>query len=129
VDAGGSAHAPFLAGACAFCHDPHGSARPKLLRQEPALLCLSCHPALREQLARAPRLHDPVRAGACLQCHRQHAAPGPKLLGAVPPALCGSCHGLGGERMTEAHRGVPAYEDRCISCHDPHVRPGAKRAP
>ena len=123
---GGSLHAPYLAGACAFCHDPHGSARPKLLRQEAGLLCLSCHTALRERIARAAALHDPVRAGACLACHRQHAAPGAKLLAAVPPRLCGGCHHLTGEKLLAAHPGVALAESRCVGCHDPHVlREGA----
>jgi predicted CXXCH cytochrome family protein len=119
---GGSLHAPYLAGACAFCHDPHGNGRPKLLRDEPALLCLSCHTALRARIARATRLHDPVRAGACLDCHRQHAAPGPKLLAAPPPGLCGACHDLGGAQVAAAHPRLALAEARCVSCHDPHVR-------
>jgi predicted CXXCH cytochrome family protein len=66
-------HSVHAAEACLFCHDPHGSGRRAHPRQEPALLCLSCHTALRSRIARSGAvLHAPVRAAACGECHRPH---------------------------------------------------------
>jgi predicted CXXCH cytochrome family protein len=123
VARGGSQHAPVVAGACSFCHDAHGTGRPRNLRQETALLCLSCHAELQARI-RDPKLtlHVPVKAGACLECHASHASANPRLLRSEPPELCGGCHHLGSEKMTRAHGGPAASAGRCVGCHDPHVR-------
>jgi predicted CXXCH cytochrome family protein len=119
---GGSRHAPFEAGACTFCHDPHGGARRGNLRQEPALLCLSCHAELQARIRHPSAvLHPPVKAGACLECHRAHGSASPALLVAEPPRLCGACHHASGEEMVRAHQGIAAAGGRCTGCHDPHV--------
>ncbi len=123
ADAGAaSRHAPSAAGACTFCHDPHGADRPKHLRQETALLCLSCHAELQARIRKKTAvLHAPVKAGTCLECHRPHASASPRLLAAEPPALCSGCHFLGGEPMARAHPGFTPRASRCTGCHDPHV--------
>ena len=36
-------HQPAFGQGCAVCHEPHGSARAKLLRAEGNALCLECH--------------------------------------------------------------------------------------
>ena len=56
---------------CTSCHDPHGTAGEKLLRQASTNdLCYSCH-----QNMRGPFLweHSPVRQD-CLRCHRAHGS-------------------------------------------------------
>ena len=40
-------HAPVRFESCATCHEPHGSANPRMLvRQEVRQVCLECHAAL-----------------------------------------------------------------------------------
>jgi DmsE family decaheme c-type cytochrome len=50
---------------CIYCHDPHGSPNPRLLKQPGRALCLNCHFVPRHQT-----VHEGVWAKTdCLECH------------------------------------------------------------
>jgi DmsE family decaheme c-type cytochrome len=50
---------------CIYCHDPHGSPNPRLLKQPDRALCLNCHFVPRHQTA-----HEGIWAKTdCLECH------------------------------------------------------------
>jgi DmsE family decaheme c-type cytochrome len=70
-------HAPMRVEGCASCHEPHGSANPRMLtRSEVRFLCLECHSGLGAQRAGPPggvppAFHDlrSERYRNCTVCH------------------------------------------------------------
>jgi DmsE family decaheme c-type cytochrome len=75
--------------ACSDCHNPHGSAGPKLLTGNTVNeTCYSCHAE-----KRGPFLfeHQPV-TDDCANCHTPHGANSAPLLKARLPWLCQECH-------------------------------------
>lgn len=112
-----SSHMPVREGrlTCTSCHNPHGSAGEKLLRQATVNdNCYSCHTE-----KRGPFLweHAPVREN-CLNCHDPHGSINQFLLKAKRPRLCQQCH-------TETfHPGTPTlptsrivFNRSCQNCH------------
>ena len=92
---GGVAHA-----VCTDCHGVHGIlpvANPKS-RAHRSLVCGSCHPGPKEELARGPHHAAFENSGAlvCASCHGNHSVQ-PPTISAIEPA-CEACH----ERDTEA---------------------------
>ena len=126
-----SVHPPFADGPCTDCHDPHGSAQPRLLRLPHRELCLDCHDDLKKTLeAPGVKVHDPVRQG-CLDCHQGHGSAAEKLLRQPVPALCAECHTPSATAPVEGHPPVPDGAG-CLECHPAHapgpaVTPAAKR--
>ena len=75
--------------ACSDCHNPHGSAGPKLLAKNTVTeTCFSCHAE-----KRGPFLweHQPVTED-CTNCHTPHGSNITPLLKSRPPFLCDECH-------------------------------------
>lgn len=74
---------------CSDCHNPHGSAGPKLLKKNTVTeLCTTCHAE-----KRGPFLweHQPVTED-CTNCHTPHGSNIAPLLKSRPPFLCDECH-------------------------------------
>lgn len=71
-------HAPVASGGCTFCHDPHRSAWPRLLKAPDGPgLCGRCHdPAVSERICTRSDRSD----ADCLHCHLPHAGPARGLL-------------------------------------------------
>jgi predicted CXXCH cytochrome family protein len=61
-------HGPVAVNDCLFCHHHHGTTRPKMLLDDAATLCLSCHD--RDDLGEGPH-HEPTDA-SCVSCHDPH---------------------------------------------------------
>jgi DmsE family decaheme c-type cytochrome len=99
---------------CSSCHNPHGSATDKLLREASVNeTCYKCHAD-----KRGPFLweHEPVR-DSCLNCHEPHGAVNENLLKVQRPRLCQMCHmGVGhgnpGNPMT-----AQSVNRSCQNCH------------
>ncbi|MDE1947279.1 MAG: DmsE family decaheme c-type cytochrome [Burkholderiales bacterium] len=75
--------------ACSDCHNPHGSAGPKLLKKNSVVeTCTTCHAE-----KRGPFLweHQPVNED-CTNCHTPHGSNISPLLKDRPPFLCDDCH-------------------------------------
>ncbi|NOS96258.1 MAG: DmsE family decaheme c-type cytochrome [Methylotenera sp.] len=75
--------------ACSDCHNPHGSAGPKLLKKNTVNeTCFTCHAE-----KRGPFLweHQPVTED-CATCHTPHGSNISPLLKSRPPFLCSECH-------------------------------------
>jgi len=86
--------------ACSDCHNPHGTAGPKLLvRDSVNDTCYTCHMEKRGPFLRT---HEPVQED-CTICHNPHGTTNPNLLKIRPPFLCQSCH-----QPTSHHSTVPA---------------------
>jgi len=63
-------HGPVAANACLFCHNPHDSVYPALLRRAPQQLCRQCHDSFLLDTGRVEAHADDARN--CLDCHRGH---------------------------------------------------------
>jgi DmsE family decaheme c-type cytochrome len=84
---------------CSDCHNPHGTAGPKLLvRDSVNDTCYTCHMEKRGPFVRS---HEPVQED-CTICHNPHGTTTPALLKVRPPFLCQSCH-----EPTSHHSQVP----------------------
>jgi DmsE family decaheme c-type cytochrome len=86
-----SSHHPIREGemTCASCHNPHGSATPKMIKAVSVNeQCYTCHTE-----KRGPFLweHAPVREN-CLNCHTPHGSNHLKLQKTSVPYLCQQCH-------------------------------------
>jgi DmsE family decaheme c-type cytochrome len=76
--------------ACSDCHNPHGSAGPKLVRKNTINeTCFNCHAE-----KRGPFLWNHASANDdCMNCHTPHGSTVAPLLKARSPYLCQQCHG------------------------------------
>jgi len=84
-------HHPIVEGkvACSDCHNPHGSAGPKLLKKNTVNeTCFTCHAE-----KRGPFLweHQPVTED-CSNCHKPHGSNISPLLKTRTPFMCSECH-------------------------------------
>jgi len=74
---------------CSDCHNPHGSAGPKLMKRDSVVeTCYTCH-----MEKRGPFVHNhrPV-SDDCTNCHMPHGTTADNLLKARPPLVCYQCH-------------------------------------
>jgi DmsE family decaheme c-type cytochrome len=89
---------------CSDCHNPHGSAGPKLAKRDSINdTCYTCHAEKRGPFVHS---HEPV-AEDCSICHNPHGSTVAAMLKTRPPMLCQQCHtphvaggvgALGGQR-------------------------------
>jgi len=115
---------------CSDCHNPHGSAGPKLLKRDSVNdTCYTCHAEKRGPFVHQ---HDPV-AEDCTNCHNPHGTTIPAMLKARPPLLCQQCHtphvaggvgALGGQSgvnmtaITSGKNTTNLWQGRsCLNCH------------
>jgi DmsE family decaheme c-type cytochrome len=123
--------------ACSDCHNPHGSAGPKLMKRDSVNdTCYTCHMEKRGPFVHN---HEPVSED-CTNCHNPHGTTAENLLKARPPFLCHQCHtpngpnvgqivGQGQERSfgggaaqlsatTGGKSGINYFMARgCVNCH------------
>lgn len=112
-----SSHMPVREGKlnCTSCHNPHGTANLKLLKEATVNeTCYTCHAD-----KRGPFLfeHAPARDN-CLSCHEPHGSIHEKLLTVSRPRLCQQCHSEG-DHPSESHgpRELFAFNRGCANCH------------
>jgi DmsE family decaheme c-type cytochrome len=110
--------------ACSDCHNPHGSAGPKLMKRDSVVdTCYACH-----MEKRGPFVHNhrPV-SDDCTNCHVPHGATADNLLKARPPLVCYQCHsghgtpGVAGiaPGVTSSPKANTNIEQArgCLNCH------------
>jgi len=112
-----SSHMPFREGkvTCTDCHNPHGTANPKLLVASSVNeTCYKCHAE-----RRGPFLweHPPVMEN-CDNCHEPHGSSNPQMLKVRTPRLCQRCH------VASRHPSTPqlattrfVFNRGCTNCH------------
>jgi DmsE family decaheme c-type cytochrome len=86
---------------CSDCHNPHGSAGPRMLKKNSVNeTCYTCHAE-----KRGPFLweHAPV-ADDCTTCHTPHGSSNAPLLNARAPWLCQECHS--GDHAAQVNSGA-----------------------
>jgi len=91
-----SKHAAVEAG-CVFCHTPHSSAEPVLLKEKVNGLCYVCHSDKQEELAEPAFGHAPIKDVGCVACHNPHTSNDPPLLKVAVNDLCLACHRMNAE--------------------------------
>jgi DmsE family decaheme c-type cytochrome len=110
---------------CASCHNPHGTASPKLINAiNVRELCFNCHAQYR-----GPYLfqHPPVLED-CFNCHQPHGSAYPALLKQPPVRLCRQCHiafhNLGFQAKSGPASPLPGrirtsqmMGSACLNCH------------
>ena len=111
---------------CIRCHDPHGSDRRYLTKENSvATLCVTCHSGKVSLTGQS--VHPPLTSGKeCLNCHKPHSSTHAKLLNIESQNLCLSCHKSGGTAIVpppSIHTGVTG--DMCLNCHNPHSCPSS----
>ena len=110
--------------ACSDCHNPHGSAGPKLMKRDSVVeTCYTCH-----MEKRGPFVHNhrPV-SDDCTNCHMPHGTVADNLLKARPPMVCYQCHsghgtpGIAGiaAGLTGVIKATTNIEQArgCLNCH------------
>lgn len=108
---------------CSDCHNPHGSAGPKLVKRDSINdTCYTCHAEKRGPFVHA---HEPV-AEDCSTCHNSHGSVVPGLLKARAPILCQQCHtphsaadvGIIAGTGTAGFNPMGMWQGRsCLNCH------------
>jgi DmsE family decaheme c-type cytochrome len=111
-----SAHMPLREGkmTCSDCHNPHGSATDKLLKEASINdVCYKCHAE-----KRGPFLweHPPVREN-CLNCHNPHGTNNEYMLNVARPRLCQQCHTLGSHNQPGNPFSRFSIANSCQNCH------------
>ncbi len=126
---------------CLNCHEVHSGNRPKLLKDEPAALCMKCHDEITKMEPKGS-LHTPVKNGDCLKCHSPHFSAKENLLDKTYEGetyvknvgdsyqLCLSCHSPmrstkfrnGDKNLHELHiiNKIKGKDRGCSTCHDVH---------
>jgi len=113
---------------CSDCHNPHGSAGPKQLKEFSVNeTCYNCHAD-----KRGPMLweHQPVRED-CLNCHTPHGSTEARLMKERMNFMCATCHSavannsggaFGGAHSVAGNLAAPfasalANQRQCLNCH------------
>jgi predicted CXXCH cytochrome family protein len=156
----GAAHGGLAMGQvreCTFCHEPHRSDYPALLRgvehyplrnggcnachvqegprvglkYEGSRNCMRCHGQITgtSTIVETDKVHKPVYQVDCIACHNPHLGVRDGFLLEEPEVLCGWCHGILLRGVENIHA-VLKEEESCYTCHVPHIsdfRPLLKR--
>jgi DmsE family decaheme c-type cytochrome len=109
---------------CVDCHNPHGSAGPKLMVKDSVNeTCFTCHMGYR-----GPFLwnHQPVTQD-CALCHNPHGTTTQGMVKMRPPFLCQQCHeptshrgnfpGVNGAIANTSGAGGLSQARGCANCH------------
>src|SRR6266567_7413865 len=138
---------PFGTANCLQCHNPHESAKPKLMQtflhnpfenkmcdscHQPAKdgkvvltnagvrgLCVTCHDEQAKKMELA-KVQHPGALGDCTACHNPHGGKTPGFMQPDPVSACLACHSNQADQMKKAHLHEPAFKQGCATCHEPH---------
>ena len=99
---------------CTDCHDAHGTANEKSLREDTVkATCTRCH-AEKE----GPFLYEHAEnTEDCRTCHRPHGSVNNNLLTVQMPFLCLQCHSGHFTSTTSTLESKGAFFTRCTDCH------------
>mgnify|MGYP002397709178 CR=1 FL=1 len=112
-------HSPLMDGECTGCHSPHAAMHTKLMAEEGAAVCATCHDSMVPDKARST--HQVVVEGKCVACHDPHSADNRANLIQAGSDLCFSCHQELGEKIAANTFKHGPVQDDCLSCHRAHA--------
>jgi len=112
-------HAPFESKMCDTCHQPPKDGKVVLANHDSRALCVSCHDETAKQIESA-KVRHPGAQGECVACHNPHAGKSPGFLQPDPVKACLACHSDQAEQMKKAVLHQPAFVEGCATCHEPH---------
>ena len=117
-------HGPVGSGECFSCHNPHGTANPKIVTIPAAEGCYTCHDTKMKEF-KAKVVHPPVSEGGCTECHDPHQSELKfQLKGKSQQDLCFNCHDSNMIKKSNLH--TPVKGGECTACHNAHASPYKK---
>ena len=116
----GVVHYPLQKGGCQTCHNQGLDALP--LKYEGSKNCLRCHGQITgtSTVVEIDKVHKPVTQVDCIACHNPHLGERDNFLLEEPEILCGWCHGILLRGVDKLH-GIFKDGGTCYSCHLPHI--------
>ncbi len=112
-------HAPFEGKMCDSCHQAAKDGKVVLANADSRALCLTCHEEQGKKIDSAKVPH-PGAAGECISCHNPHGGKSPGFIQPDPVNACLTCHSDQADQMKKAHLHQPAAVQGCATCHEPH---------
>lgn len=112
-------HNPFENKMCDSCHQPAKDGKVVLTQADTKALCVTCHDDQAKKIE-SSKVQHPGAQGDCTACHNPHAGKTPGFLQPNPVSACLACHSEQSEQMKKAHLHPPAFEAGCATCHEPH---------
>jgi predicted CXXCH cytochrome family protein len=112
-------HVPFENKMCDSCHQPSADGKVVLTNKDSRALCLTCHEEQGKKIE-AAKVQHPGAQGECIACHNPHAGKSPGFLQPDPVKACLTCHADQAEQMKKAVLHQPAFVQGCATCHEPH---------
>jgi predicted CXXCH cytochrome family protein len=112
-------HVPFESKMCDSCHQPSADGKVALINTDSRGLCLTCHEDQAKKIE-AAKVQHPGAQGDCVACHNPHAGKSPGFLQPDPVKACVTCHSDQAEQMKKAVLHQPAFDQGCATCHEPH---------
>jgi predicted CXXCH cytochrome family protein len=112
-------HNPFENKMCDSCHQPAKDGKVVLTNADSRALCLTCHEEQGKKIESA-KVQHPGAQGECIACHNPHGGKTPGFIQPNPVSACLGCHSEQSDQMKKAHIHQPAFETSCAICHEPH---------
>lgn len=112
-------HAPFEGKMCDSCHQPSKDGKVILANADSRALCLTCHEEQGKKIESA-KVQHPGAAGECIACHNPHGGKSPGFIQPDPVNACLACHSEQADQLKKAHLHQPAAVQGCATCHEPH---------
>ena len=112
-------HAPFEGKMCDSCHQPAKDGKIVLANADSRALCLTCHEEQGKKIETA-KVQHPGAQGECISCHNPHGGKAPGFIQPDPVNACLTCHNDQSAQMKKAHLHQPAAVQGCATCHEPH---------
>ncbi|HEV2395366.1 MAG TPA: cytochrome c3 family protein [Candidatus Sulfotelmatobacter sp.] len=112
-------HVPFESKMCDSCHQPAKDDKVVLTNSDSRALCVGCHDEQAKKIETA-KVQHPGAQGDCIACHNPHAGKAPGFLQPDPVKACLACHSDQADQMKKAVLHQPAFVQGCATCHEPH---------
>jgi predicted CXXCH cytochrome family protein len=112
-------HNPFENKMCDSCHAPAKDGKVVLTNTDTRAMCLTCHDDKAKQMETA-KVQHPGAMGECTVCHNPHGGKSQGFMQPDPVKACLACHSDQSDQMKKAHLHKPAFQTGCATCHEPH---------
>jgi len=119
-------HAPFSdKDSCATCHKPAENGKVVLTEKDAKSVCVTCHDEQAKHIENA-KVQHPGAMGECTDCHSPHAGKTPGFQKPNAVDVCLTCHAEQAEQHKKKYPHQPVFGQGCFTCHEPHGGDNAK---